>query len=638
MCGITALFGPLASPEAVQAATDALVHRGPDAQGVWLDPDAPLALGHRRLSILDLSPTGAQPMHSADGRWVMVFNGEIYNFPALRQRVTDRGLTLRGRSDTEILLEHAGLFGLPETLERAVGMFALALWDRREQRLFIARDRCGEKPLYYGRNAGTWILGSELKALAAVPGATWSLDPATLALYLRHGYVPEPHAVYEHTRKLPPGHWAELRADGSAALHRYWDFATVVRQGRERPFTGSLDEAAEELRALLDESVRLQRVADVPVGAFLSGGVDSSTVAALMKRQGGEVVTFSIAFQEEGFDESAHAAAVARHLGTRHVERPVSPQDARDLIPQLPRIFDEPFGDASMIPTVLVSRVAREQVTVALSGDAGDELFGGYNRYHALAHYWGLRQGLPLKPGTGLARLLGTAATMGGRLGCDAAYALGRADLARRFLRRADWFAVQDVAAYYQRFQSYFFHAHELLRRPPKVEDPLPHFADFGPGESGSYAHAMAVDSVTYLPGDILTKVDRAAMSCSLETRVPFLDHRVVEWAWRLPVELRITPRETKRVLRQVLYAEVPRELLERPKMGFGCPVGHWVRGPLRQWAEDLLSPALLRRQGLLRPERVQAFWREHRDGAVNQEFALWPLLMLQAWLTEHGF
>ena len=627
MCGITAIHGPLATREAIQNATDALVHRGPDAQGLWIDTGNSLALGHRRLAVLDLSEAGNQPMHSADGRYVIVFNGEIYNFHELRTRAQAKGIRFKGHSDTEALLEHIALFGLQETLERSVGMFAFALWDKHEKRLRIARDRFGEKPLYYGFNSGSWIAGSELKALEAVTGASWTLDQRALALYLRYTFVPAPYSIYENVRKLPPAHWAELHAHGGVSLHCYWDFSEVVRKGQQQPYAGGLDEAAEELRALLDESIQLQRVADVPVGAFLSGGIDSSTIAALMKRQGGEVVTFSIAFQENGYDESKYAAAVARHLQTRHIERAVTPRDAMALVPELPRIYDEPYGDSSMLPTILVSRVAREQVTVALSGDAGDELFGGYGRYHSLARWWEQRQRVPkLESGLGAP---GCAAAS------HAAHALGMPHLGQRFRNRATWYEDGGLEDFYQRRRSKWWHPSDLLRQTPAMDDPPPRFAAFGSGRESCYLYAMAVDTMTYLPDDILVKVDRAAMSCSLETRVPFLDHRVAEWAWRLPVELRITPTETKRVLRKVLYKEVPRELLERPKMGFGCPVGEWVRGPLRDWAEDLLSSARLKRHGLLKPKRARDFWKLHRDGVIDQGYQLWTLLMLQAWLAE---
>lgn len=629
MCGITAIFGPLATPEAIRAATETLEHRGPDDAGTWQDPNAPLALGHRRLAILDLSQTGAQPMLSSDGRLALVFNGEIYNFHELRGRVKAEGVQLRGHSDTEILLEHIALFGLEQSLRASVGMFALALWDLRKQRLCIARDRFGEKPLYYGRSEQSWIVASELKALRAVDGSSWPLSREALALYLRYTFVPAPYSIHENAWKLPPGHWAELTASGQALTHCYWDFADVVREGQQYPHKGGEDAAAEELRALLDESVRLQRVADVPVGAFLSGGLDSSTIAALMKRQGGEVVTFSIAFQEDGYDESKHAAAVARHLQTRHVEQAVTAKDAMDLIPRLPHIFDEPFGDSSMLPTILVCQVARQQVTVALSGDAGDELFGGYGRYHSLANFWEQRRQVPR-----LESMLGGPSCA---VASRAAHALGLPHLGQRFRDRSTWYEPGELEDFYQRRRSKWWRPEDLLKDPPQVDDPPPRFPAFGSGRESCYLYAMAVDTVTYLPDDILVKVDRAAMSCSLETRVPFLDHRVAEWAWRLPTALRITPTETKRILRKVLYKEVPKELLERPKMGFACPVGEWVRGPLRDWAEDLLSPARLRRQNLLRPRRARDFWKLHRAGRLDRGYQLWTLLMLQAWLEAQG-
>lgn len=626
MCGITAIFGALGTAENIKRATDALIHRGPDADGLWTDQDAGIALGHRRLSILDLSEAGAQPMRSHQGRYLIAFNGEIYNFNELKAPLESAGVTFRGHSDTEILLEHIARFGLEATLKKTVGMFALALWDAQERRLFLARDRFGEKPLYYGwapQNGGSWCVGSEIKSLRAIQGANWRLDQHALALYLKYTYVPEPFAIYEGVEKIPPGHYAELKRDGQAEISCYWDFYDVVRQGRDAPFTGTQQDAAAELRRLMNDTIALQRVADVPVGAFLSGGIDSSSVVALMQAQGqGEVVTFSIGFLEERFDESEHAAAVAKHLGTRHIERDVTAQEAIALVPELPHIYDEPFGDPSMIPTVFISRLAREHVTVSLSGDAGDEVFGGYGRYHSLKTWWDKLQETP-KP-------MRTVGALAADVADTLCHSAGMRGLARKFADRASWWGAKDLFDLYQRRISKWFDPRSILAAPPSFADAPRRFAMETP-----YHYAMAQDTLGYLPGDILVKVDRAAMSCSLETRVPMLDHRMVEWAWTLPEHIKIDPEQTKKPLRDVLYQEVPREILERPKMGFGCPVGEWVRDELRDWAEDLLDERKLREQGLLKPRAAREFWNMHLKGEIDEGYQLWTLLMLQAWLEQ---
>ena len=596
-----------------------LQHRGPDDAGCWVDETAGVALAHRRLAILDLSPAGHQPMLSASGRLVIAFNGEIYNHLDLRQRLMARGQapTWRGSSDTETLLAAFEAWGVQGTLQACTGMFALALWDRQARRLTLARDRLGEKPLYYGRQGAHWLFGSELKALKAGPGFAAGINPDAVAALLGQGYIPGPATIYSGIAKLPAGTTVTLSAVGPDEPVPYWSLADTVAAGLAHPFAGSASEALDLLEQTLGASIGRQMLADVPVGAFLSGGIDSSLVAALMQaRSSRPVRTFSIGFEDPAYNEAPHAQAVARHLGTDHSELIVTAADALSLVPRLPELYDEPFADSSQIPTTLLCALASGDVTVALSGDGGDELFGGYTRYALVER---LQQGLAPLPRP-LRRL-------GGRL-------LRR--LRGRTSIMVDVLLAPTDLDLYRLVLSHWKHPETVVigATQPAQQGNLPTLAGLPLG--GIVEKAMARDQLDYLCDDILVKVDRAAMAASLETRVPLLDHQLVALAWRLPPSLRRRGGVAKWPLRQLLHRHVPAALVERPKMGFGVPIDSWLRGPLRDWAEALLDPALLRRQGLLRPEPIQRLWQDHITGRADRHYYLWDVLMVQAWL-EHN-
>jgi len=630
--------------------------RGPDDSGTWCDQEAGIALGHRRLAVLDLSPAGHQPMVSANGRWVVAYNGEIYNHLELRAELGAEGQApkWRGHSDTETLLALVEAWGVERTLPRLVGMFAFALWDRKRRSLHLARDRFGEKPLYYGWTGKSFVFASELKALRPFPGFLAEVDREALGLFLRFTYVPAPFSILRGVFKLEPG-WhlelsggppaiapaAPLRAGQkhhSVRVSRWWSLAENVERGSASPFTDER-EAVDEIETALRRSVSSQTISDVPLGAFLSGGVDSSAIAALMQSDTDRPVkTFTIGFDESGFDESPHAAAVARHLGTEHTETRVSSAEARDVIPELPRIYDEPFADSSQIPTHLVCRAARDHVTVALSGDGGDELFGGYNRYRAVPRIWAragrfpasLRRAGGRLAGAVPAGLLASGMRTMGRAG-DAAQLSNRLGRVARSLQTA-----RSVDEFYFGIVSEW---PEGLVKKDCADEAAPAIALFDPvpecGMDEPAQRMMYRDSHSYLPGDILCKVDRAAMAVSLETRVPFLDPAVVELAWRLPLDMKVRDGVGKWALRQVLYRHVPRELIERPKAGFAVPVGVWLRGPLRDWAEALLDRDRLDREGYLESGPIRKIWKEHLSGRRDWTPRLWAVLMFQAWLGK---
>ena len=644
MCGIVGVCGPpgRVMPDALRfpAMVDALVSRGPDARGEWHDDAAGIALGHRRLSILDLSAAGAQPMASRCGRYVLAFNGEIYNFRALRADLERSGVAFAGHSDTEVLVEACSRDGLAATLARLNGMFALALWDRQTRRLALARDRIGEKPLYYGWHDGLFLFTSELKALHAWPGFRPRVDTCALALYLRHNYVPEPHCIYAGWRKLVPGTWVEIDAAAAQVLPEprpYWTLADTLRDAHAAPFSGSEAAAIEAVEAALRDAVGLRMVADVPLGAFLSGGIDSSLIVALMQAQSTSPVrTFSIGFESTGFDEAPYARAVAAHLGTQHTELYVSPEQTRAVIPELPSIYDEPFADSSQIPTLLVSRLARQDVTVALSGDAGDELFAGYTRYALAQDLWtrGQRWPRPLRAGAS-ALLRGVSpqrwdrlfATFGPLLPTRAR----QPSPGDKLHKLARLLTLRDPLETYLSLISLWQDPARLL---PGVVEPssiLAHAAGLPAGLRFT-EQMMALDTLHYLPGDILTKVDRASMAVGLEARVPFLDPDLIALAWRLPHALKVRDGDGKWVLREVLARHVPRALFERPKMGFGVPIGEWLRGPLRDWAETLLATARLRDGGLFDPLPIRTAWQAHLAGGENLQYHLWGILMFEAW------
>lgn len=627
---------------ALPAMSDALDHRGPNHRGLWWDDRAGIALGHRRLSIVDLSPAGHQPMLSVSGRYVVVYNGEIYNHLSLRQMLEAASAApqWRGHSDTETLLACIEVWGVEATLPRIGGMFAFAVWDRQERCLMLARDRAGEKPLFYGWQGDTFLFGSELKALRAHPNFKATLDRGALALLLRHNYVPGPYSIYQGISKLPPGTWLTLReGQGEFAPKPYWSLREVAERGTARPFEGSDHEAIDELARVLANAVGGQRVADVPLGALLSGGVDSSLITALMQSQSSTPVrTFTIGFDEAAFDEAHHARAVANHLGTVHTELRLGADDALALIPKLPTMYDEPFADSSQLPTHLVMSLARQHVTVALSGDAGDEFFGGYSRYVQAPSIWRGICWMPSAMRASVAALIESVPPafinqhferMGSCLGIalpgDKAHKLAQR---MRHARTIDQFYVALVSEWADPASmvvdgSLPLNALDDHSSWPRLSDPV--------------ARMMAMDAMTYLPDDILTKVDRASMAVSLETRAPFLDRDVMEFAWRLPMRMKIRNGQGKWILRQLLDRHVPRRLIERPKMGFGVPLDQWLRGPLKEWAGDLLNEDRLRREGYLRPEVIIPTWNAHVRGEGNFGYRLWSVLMFQAWLQHQG-
>ncbi|KFN45077.1 asparagine synthase (glutamine-hydrolyzing) [Arenimonas oryziterrae] len=647
MCGLSGYFRAeaLASAEMESVLSHMiaqLAHRGPDAEGRWCDPAAGIALGHRRLSVVDLSPAGAQPMRSHDGRFVIVYNGEIYNTQDVRTALdADAAIAWRGHSDTEVLIEAVVRWGLEATLRRLEGMFAFALWDCEAQVLHLARDRFGEKPLYYGVCGSSLVFASELKALRAYPGYRPEIDRTALGEYLRFGYVPAPRSIYRDTHKLPAGCFLSLRRDTIAAdlpaPTPYWSAEAAALSARERPYRGSEDEAVEELDGLLRQVVGSRMQADVPLGALLSGGIDSSTVVALMQAQRGDRVrTFCIGSREPGFDEAEHARAVAKHLGTDHTELYVQASDGLAIVPRLPELYDEPFADSSQIPTFLVSQLARRQVTVALSGDAGDELFGGYNRYLHGERLWRRLVGIP----RGLRSLGARGITAASPATLDRAFArLGRwapGDLAAgragdKLHKLAGFLSADSESELHGRMLSYWPEPDAVVKNAQMPRSPaqavLPgwRFAE----------RAMLADTQQYLPDDILAKVDRASMGVSLEARVPFLDTRVFDLAWRLPMAMKIADGRGKQVLRRVLYRYVPPAIVDRPKQGFAVPVGQWLRAELREWAEALIAPERLQREGYFHPEPIQRCWQEHQSGKRNWDTRLWSVLMFQAWL-EH--
>lgn len=613
---------------------EAMHNRGPDGEGRWQDERDGVAFVHRRLAIVDLSPTGFQPMTSPSGRYVITYNGEIYNHADLRRELE---VSWRGTSDTEVLLAAIDRWGLAGALSRLVGMFAFALWDRETRSLTLARDRFGEKPLYYGwlgeGEARDFVFASDLSALRQHPGFTASIDRAAACSAIRQGHVAGTRSIYAGISKVPPGGTIALdTTTGTLRADSYWSLQDAIKQGKKASFGGSLSEAADRLEALLSDAVSRQMMADVPIGAFLSGGVDSSTIAALMQRNASMPVrTYSIGFRESGYNEAEYAKAVAAHIGSDHTEMFVGAEDALALIPNLPAVYSEPFADASQIPTYLLSKLTREHVTVALSGDAGDELFAGYNRHRLTGSAWRRMQAVP-------SWMRRAAAGMVLSVPPSAADGIGRLVMGDRAVQVADRvqksalvLGSRDETELYRRLTSNWTDTDIVIDGHEPADDGTVEALGLDPVEA-----MMARDALGYLPDDILTKVDRAAMAVSLETRVPLLDHRVAEFAFSLPLEYKLAGGTTKRVLREVLYRHVPRTLIERPKSGFGVPIDAWLRGPLRDWAESLLSEECLRREGILDPVPIRRKWSEHLNGKRNWQQALWNVLMFQAW-QEHA-
>ncbi len=638
MCGIAGLIqrgqtqGSSLLRDDIARMTDSVRHRGPDGGDVWIDEAACIALGQRRLAIIDLSPLGAQPMHSACGRYVVTYNGEIFNYQDLRAELVAAGVRFRGDSDTEVILEGFVRWGVRATIERTIGMFAIGLWDRQMRELWLVRDRLGVKPLYYARHGGRLAFGSELKAIRAAGGFPVEVDRDALAAYLRHGYVPGPRTIYAGIRQLRQGTILRLDADGNETHETYWDAREKAIAGRAH-WNAKLDEAEaiERLDALLRDAVKRRMVADVPLGAFLSGGIDSSTVVAMMQAQSTRPVkTFTIGFDAEGYDEAAHAKAVAAHLGTDHTELYVTPEHALGVVPKLADSYDEPFADSSQIPTFLVSEMTRRHVTVALSGDGGDENFAGYNRYVWAETLWRNLRRVPKPLRIAAARLAAASAPLAGFV----PHGLGPVRPAEKMAKIAEILALDSPGDIYRRLISQWPDPAALVVGgveprgavwDDSLERDMPEFV----------ARMQLLDTVTYLPDDILTKVDRATMAVALEGRMPLLDHRVVEHAWTLPPHLKLRGGEGKWILRRVLERYVPRALFERPKMGFGVPIDSWLRGPLRDWAEDLLDPRAIAAEGFLRPEPIRLMWQEHLSGVKNRQYQLWTILIFRAWVRR---
>lgn len=648
MCGITGfLGGDWSSRETVATAVRRMAgvirHRGPDHSDVWLDSEAEVALGHNRLAIVDLSPAGNQPMVSQSGRYVIVYNGEIYNHAEIRAELIESGANVRwrGHSDTETLLAAIEQWGIRALLERATGMFAFALWDRADRTLTLARDRLGEKPLYYGRNGrgGPFLFASELKAIAAHPDFDAQVDRDAIALLLRYNNIPAPHSIYRGISKLLPGTFLTLRlGDTGPIIEQYWSGAATAEAGIRDPLRLPAEAIVDEFEKLMDRAVGQQMLADVPLGAFLSGGVDSSTVVAIMQKLSSRAVkTFTIGFREPGYDEAEYARAVARHLGTEHTELYVTAAEARRVIPQLPEIYDEPFADPSQIPTFLVSSLARQHVTVALSGDGGDELFGGYNRYLLSGALWRRVSRIPGPLRATAARAMTAASpdawTSFGRVahGVLPAFARGN-QLGDKVHKAAGLLRCRSDSELYGSMISCWADPQKVVSG--SAEPPSQATGDAPALQGlGSIERMMALDMLGYLPNDILVKVDRAAMAVSLETRVPFLDRDIVEFAWRIPFEYKIRDGQTKWIMRELLYRHVPPSLIERPKMGFGVPIDSWLRGPLREWAEALLDEKRLCEEGYFRPRPVREMWYGHLTGRTNEQYRLWIILMFQSWL-----
>ena len=642
MCGIAGVIqfngrrGRRGVQPTIDAMTDTLEHRGPDSRGTWVDLESGVGLGHRRLAIRDLSRTGHQPMVSSCGRYVIVYNGEVYSHKEISLDLEKCGRRLRGSSDTEVILEACAEWGVEPTVKRLIGMFAFALFDRETRDTYLVRDRLGIKPVYWGLHEGQFMFGSELKALRAADGWSPRLDRNALAAFMRHNYIPAPHSIYQGVQKLEPGCILRIGHEGVPHISRYWDLRSIVERGITSLSQASDQEILNELDGLLSDAVHRRMVADVPLGALLSGGIDSSLVTALMaERSDRPINTFSIGFQEQEFNEAPYAREIAKHLGTHHTELYVEPGHALDLVEKLPYWYDEPFADSSQIPTMMVCELTKKHVTVVLSGDGGDELFAGYNRYTHGLDMWNKASIAPYPVRRMFSRaVLAQPTDRLDTLGRLLPSRWRRPQLGNKLHKFAHAILLDDPDSLYRRMLSHWHEPDEIVigGHEPKgilwdesVARTIPDFLD----------RMQFLDTVTYLPDDILTKVDRASMSVALEARVPLLDHRIVELAWRMPRRMKLRDGQSKWALRQVLYKRVPRQLIERPKMGFGVPFDQWLRGPLRKWAEDLLDEQRLERQGLFLAKPIRERWQAHLEGA-NWGYPLWDVLMAQAWIEAN--
>lgn len=652
MCGIAGIFDKRGSldtgslRDTVLKMTSAIIHRGPDDGDVWAETNIGIALGHRRLSIVDLSQEGHQPMLSACQRYVIVFNGEVYNHQELRKDLEKLSMApqWRGHSDTEVMLAAISHWGLDAAIQRFVGMFAFALWDRKDKKLFLVRDRLGEKPIYYGWIAKCFVFASELKALRVCQDWEGDIDRDALSLLMRHNYIPAPYSIYKNVNKVLPGSIVSVQfnssPDESIQSRQYWTVKAAAEAGLAAPFQGSESDAIEHLDDLLRRSVKQQMAADVPLGAFLSGGVDSSIIVALMQAQSSRAIkTFTIGFTEKNFDEAIYAKQVAKHLGTDHTELYINPDDALNVIPKIPIIFDEPFSDSSQIPTYLVSQLARRHVTVSLSGDGGDELFAGYTRYMWGNEIWNKIGWMPKQVRRGVASGLETIspATWGRLFNTFAAVVperLKQYNLGDKLHKVTEVLRFDNTQQLYRNLVSHWCDPASVVLGAIEPGSMLTksHGINFS-----TFTDLMTyLDTISYLPDDILVKLDRTSMAVSLESRIPLLDYRVVEFARKLPLRMKVRNGQGKWLLRQVLYKYVPKELIERPKRGFGVPIESWMRGPLRDWCESLLSEKRLREDGFFKPEEIRNKWEEHVSGKRNWHYLLWDVLVFQAWHDEY--
>ena len=617
---------------------NAIKHRGPDDSGVWFDKNAGIGLGHARLSILDLTSAGHQPMLSVSKNFVMIFNGEIYNHHKLRKDLDIiRNRNWSGHSDTETLLASIEQWGIEQALKKTVGMFAIALWDKQEGVLYLACDRMGEKPIYYGQVNNQFVFASELKSIKKFPNFNNPIDRNSLALFLRFNSIPAPNSIYKDIFKLEPGHILKFDIKNrNHHTYKYWSINDVYEEGKKNEFEGSPKDAVNQLETILSKAVSSQMQSDVPLGAFLSGGVDSSTIVALMQSQSNHKVnTFSIGFDSEEFDEAKHARLVAKHLGTNHFDMYVTEQDALNVIPHLSKIYDEPFADSSQIPTFLVSKFAKQKVTVALSGDAGDELFGGYNRYLFSNKFFNRVNNAPISLRKLISIIIFAMPEQKWNSILNLMLPNRYTDFGHKLHKVASTISSKSIRDLHFRLVSQIHNPSDWLLNfseyPTFLNDEVERFIGLDDTEK-----MMAYDLITYLPTDILTKVDRAAMAVSLETRIPFLDPSVIKFSASLPIEFKIREGVTKWVVREVLYKHVPKELIERPKMGFGVPLSEWLRGPLRDWAESLLEEKRLYEEGFFNVEFVRKKWSEHLSGKYNWHYQLWNILMFQSWLEDN--